>query len=63
MLGGEARNVVNVPCNTTADCSNPDKCFCSNLKLCVCHNELKFGAEDLVTTYNLGIQKEVPGKH
>ncbi|EXB53848.1 hypothetical protein L484_006768 [Morus notabilis] len=61
-LGGEARNVVNIPCNTVGDCFDPNKCICSYLKLCMCHQELKFGVEELATTY-LGAPKEMPGKH
>ncbi|GMN19733.1 hypothetical protein TIFTF001_050962 [Ficus carica] len=61
-LGGEARNVVNIPCKTVQDCFDPTKCVCGYLNLCMCHQEeLTFGAQDLVpNTNHLGAQNDVP---
>ncbi|KAE8651915.1 hypothetical protein Csa_006059 [Cucumis sativus] len=36
MFVANARNVVNIPCNSRIDCSDPWDCDCK-LNLCFCH--------------------------
>uniref|UniRef100_A0A9I9EFP0 Uncharacterized protein n=1 Tax=Cucumis melo TaxID=3656 RepID=A0A9I9EFP0_CUCME len=55
----EARHVVNVPCNTEKDCSNPGRCIC-NFHLCFCKAESTETILDKILPKSLGEQKTTP---